>query len=45
MIEHGYNPSYFRGGGRRIKVRDWWGKNTRPYLKNKLKARRTRGMA
>jgi hypothetical protein len=42
MVVHTCNPSYLGGQDRRIAVWDWSKKNTKPYLKNELKEKRTR---
>jgi hypothetical protein len=36
---HACNPNYSEGGGTRITVQDQLDKSTRPYLKNKVKAK------
>jgi hypothetical protein len=43
MVVHIGNPSYLGGRGRRTAARGQLGKTVRPYLKNKLKAKRTEG--
>jgi hypothetical protein len=44
-VTHACNPSYSRGGGRRItSLRPAWAKLARPYLKNKVKAKRAEGV-
>jgi hypothetical protein len=40
IVVYTYNPSYLGGRGSRILVEASWDKSTRPFLKNKLKAKR-----
>jgi hypothetical protein len=40
VVVHIYNPSYSEGGGRRITTQGQARKRARPYLKNKLKAKK-----
>jgi hypothetical protein len=43
MVVYAYNPNYSGGRCRRTTVQDWPGhKSMKLYLKNKLKAKRTR---
>jgi hypothetical protein len=44
MVVHICGPSYLGGKGRRLQFQTNPGKSTRPYLKNKLTWKRTRGM-
>jgi hypothetical protein len=45
MVVPAFNSSYSAGGDRRIMVQGWLGQMFRPYLKNKLKAKRLGSLA